>query len=75
MSNSLYEQYGQQQILYSSNPMLQRFMQFRNDFFRNNFSRDPRQTVQNLISSGQMSQSQFNILGQQATQLQKMLNL
>lgn len=70
MSNSLYEQYGQQQMPYSSNPMLQRFMQFRN-----NFSGDPRQTVQNLISSGQMSQSQFNILAQQATQLQKMLNL
>lgn len=68
MSNPLYEQYGQQ-IQYN-NPLLERYLQFKN-----NFQGDPRQTVQNLLTTGQMSQYQFNILAQQATQLQKMLNL
>lgn len=69
MSNPLYEQYGQPQVQYN-NPLLQRYLQFKNSF-----QGDPRQTVQNLLATGQMSQSQFNTLAQQATQLQKMLNL
>lgn len=69
--NSLYEQYGPQQPeQQTGNPMIQRFLQFRNSF-----SGDPRQTVQNLIASGRLSQSQFNMLAQQATQLQKMFHL
>lgn len=48
--------------------MLQRFNQFRSTF-----SGDPKQAVQNLLNSGQMSQQQFNQLQQMATQFQKML--
>jgi hypothetical protein len=62
--NPLFQQYGNQ------NNMLQQFMQFKQTF-----NGDPKQTVQQLLSSGKMSQSQFNQLAQQASQLQKMFNL
>jgi hypothetical protein len=62
--NPLFQQYGNQ-----SN-MLQQFMQFKQTF-----NGDPKQTVQQLLNSGKMSQSQFNQLAQQASQLQKMFNL
>lgn len=48
--------------------MLQRFNQFRSTF-----SGDPKQAVQNLLNSGQMSQQQFNQLQQMASQFQKMM--
>ena len=48
--------------------MLQRFNQFRSTF-----SGDPKQVVQNLLNSGQMSQQQFNQLQQMASQFQKMM--
>lgn len=41
--------------------MIQQFNQFRN-----NFIGDPKQAVMNLISSGQMSQQQFDQLSQMA---------
>ena len=41
--------------------------------FRANFQGDPQQQVQQLLNSGQMSQSQFNQLSQMATQIQNML--
>ena len=41
--------------------MLQQFNQFRN-----NFQGDPKQAVMNLLSSGRMSQDQFNHLSQMA---------
>lgn len=61
-----------------NNPMLGRFGNIQNfmsqfNQFRNNFQGDPKQQVQQLISSGRMSQSQFNQLSQMATQLQNML--
>ena len=62
--NPLFQQYGQQ-----SN-MLQQFMQFKKTF-----NGDPKQTVQMLLNSGKMSQSQFNQLAQQASQIQKMFGL
>ena len=62
--NPLFQQYGNQ-----SN-MLQQFMQFKQTF-----NGDPKQTVQQLLNSGKMSQEQFNQLAQQASQLQKMFNL
>lgn len=45
---------------------------FMNAFnqFRSTFSGDPRQRVQQLLNSGQMSQEQFQQLSQMATQLQ-----
>ena len=37
--------------------------------FKNNFQGEPRQEVQKLLNSGQMSQAQFNQLAQQAQQI------
>lgn len=37
--------------------------------FRNHFQGDPRQQVQNLLNSGQMTQEQFNQLSNMANQL------
>ena len=51
-------------------PLLQQFLNFKKGF-----SGDPKQTVQYLLNSGRMSQDQFNRLANQATQIQKMLNL
>lgn len=48
--------------------LVQQFQQFRNSF-----RGDPRQQVQNLLNSGQMSQDQFNQLQQMAQQFQQML--
>lgn len=45
--------------------MMQQFNQFRS-----NFQGDPRQAVMNLLSSGQMSQEQFNQLSQMARTFQ-----
>lgn len=46
------------------NPMLQRFLQFRNGFNGN-----PQQIVQNMLNSGRLSQAQFNRYAQQANEL------
>ena len=49
--------------------MMQQFAQFR----RMMQGRNPQQMVQNLLQSGQMSQTQFEQLKQQASELQKIL--
>ena len=51
------------------------FSNFLNQFnqFRSNFQGDPKQQVQSLISSGAMSQEQFNQLSELAKQFQGML--
>ena len=49
--------------------MMQQFAQFR----RMMQGRNPQQMVQNLLSSGQMTQAQFEQLKQQASELQKIL--
>ena len=54
-----------------SNPMGNMLSQFNK--FRSAFNGDPRQEVQKLLQSGQMSQEQFNQLSQAATQFQKMM--
>ena len=41
--------------------------------FRQNFTGDPRQQVQQLLNSGKMTQEQYNQLSQMATQIQNML--
>lgn len=48
--------------------MLQRFMQFRN-----NFNGDPRMQIQQMLNSGQITQSQYNQAVQMAQQIQQML--
>ena len=49
--------------------MMQNFAQFK----RMMQGRNPQQMVQNLLSSGQMSQAQFEQLKQQASEMQKIL--
>lgn len=39
--------------------------------FRNSFKGDPKQQVQQLLNTGQMSQEQFNQLSQLANQFQR----
>lgn len=67
--NPLFSDYGNQQNQNPS-PLLQQFLNFKKGF-----SGDPKQTVQYLLNSGKMSQEQFNTLANQATNLQKMLNI
>ena len=47
--------------------MIQQFQQFRQQF-----QGDPKQEVQNLLNSGQMSQQQYNQLQGMATQFQNL---
>lgn len=65
MSNPLFNMMGGNNM---QNPMLQQFMQFRN-----NFKGDARQQVQQLLNSGRVSQQQYDQAVQMANQLQKMM--
>lgn len=60
--NPLFEQMNQ-------NTMIAQFEKFKSSFTGN-----PRDIVQGMLNSGQMTQEQFNRLSEQATQLQKLLN-
>ena len=63
MSNPLYEQFGGQQ---NNNG----FSDFMNDFQRlQQTVKNPKQEVERLLQSGQMSQQTFNSLAQQADQI------
>ena len=67
--NPFYNQNGPaQNNPFGNNPMVNMFQQFLQ--FKNNFQGDPRQKVQELLNSGQMSQQQFNHLSQLAQQFQ-----
>lgn len=76
MANPLFSRFNQNGSNFagSRGPMnnmmglMQRFQQFRN-----NFQGDPREQVQQLLNSGQMSQEQFNQLSQMASQFQNMI--
>lgn len=74
MANPLFNKFNQNASQMIPGPfgnmmnLLQRFQQFRNTF-----QGDPRQQVQNLLNSGQMTQDQFNQLSQMAEQLQHMI--
>ena len=63
MANPLYGQFGGQQ---SNNG----FSNFMSEFHRlQQTVKNPRQEVERLLQSGEMSQSDFNRLGQMANQL------
>ena len=68
MANQLFNMLGGQQNM---NPMTNLVNQLNQ--FRQSFSGDPRQQVQQLLNSGRMSQNQYNQLSQMATQIQNML--
>jgi hypothetical protein len=62
MANPLYNQLGGT----SSNPMLQRLMEFKKTINGN-----PQQIVQNMLNSGKVSQAQMNQYVQQANEIYK----
>lgn len=51
-----------------NNPMLQQFNQFKS-----NFKGDPKQQVQNMLNSGQLTQEQYNKAVQTANMLSSIL--
>lgn len=68
MSNQLFHALGGQ---HQMNPMTNLVNQLNQ--FRQSFSGDPKEQVQQLLNSGRMSQAQYNQLSQMATQIQNML--
>lgn len=66
MANKLYNQFGRQ-----DNPFEQIAQQARE--FRKQFPGNPRQEVERLLQSGQMSQAQFNQYSQIAQQVAQMM--
>ena len=69
-ASSLFNLFGQQTPMINGGfaNMMSQFQQFKQ-----NFSGDPKQRVQQLLDSGQMTQQQFNQLSQMATQFQNMM--
>ena len=54
----------------SNNDFISRFKKFRQSF-----SGDPQQQVQQLLNSGKVSQEQYNAAVQKAQQLSRLLNM
>lgn len=69
--SSLFNMFGNNQMPQSNNGLFGMINQFNQ--FKQNFSGDPRQQVQQLLDSGQMTQQQFNQLSKAATQFQQMM--
>ena len=70
MSNSIFNVLGPQRID-KGNDLTQMLTQFNE--FKSMFKGDPKQQVQSLLRSGQMSQEQFKQLAEQADQLRAFL--
>ena len=66
MANNLYKQFGRQ-----NNPFEQLMQQAQE--FKKQFNGNPRQEVERLLRTGQMSQSQFNQYSQIAQQVAQMM--
>ena len=64
MSSPLYESLGNKQ----QPNIIERFQKFKESF-----SGDPKQQVQQLLNSGKVSQAQYNKAVQMANQLQKLI--
>ncbi len=67
MSNPLFGMMGNQM---QANPLMQRLQQF-SQMFRG----DPKQQVQQLLSSGRVNQAQYNQAMQMAQQMARMLGI
>lgn len=69
--NPLFNMFGNQ----SANGPFGNMNQVINQYnqFKSNFQGDPKQQVQNLLNSGQMSQEQFNQLSNMAQAFQALL--
>ena len=84
MINPLFERIGNNQQTnqnygaapnYQSNNPISNMTNMMKSFnqFKNSFTGDPKQTVMNLLSSGQMSQTQFGQLQEMAKQFSKLI--
>lgn len=73
MANQLFNVLGNKSALPVPFSNMQNMMQRLNQF-RQSFKGDPKEQVQQLLNSGQMTQDQYNQLSQMATQIQNMLN-
>jgi hypothetical protein len=73
MSSPLYQMYGQPQ---QPAPQSQQPQNIISEFmnFRNNFQGDPKARVMNMLTSGRVSQEEYNQAVQQANQLYSMMN-
>lgn len=69
-ASSLFNMFGQQ-TPQMNNGFANMMSQFQR--FKQSFNGDPKQQVQQLLDSGQMTQQQFNQLSQMATQMQNMM--
>ena len=74
MSSPLYQMYGQQPQQPAQQPQQPQNIvsEFMN--FRNNFKGDPKAQVMNMLTSGRVSQAEYNQAVQQANQLYSMMN-
>ena len=70
MPNPLFQQLSQNNGNGFNNPfqMIQKFNEFRQ-----NFTGDPKQMVEQLLQSGRMSQQDFNKYSQMASEFQKLV--
>lgn len=64
MSNPLYDQFGQ----VNNDNIMNRFKQFQQTF-----KGDPRQMIQNMLNSGQITQEQLNNAMNKANQLMRFI--
>lgn len=71
MSNPLFNALGGGKMPGAMGQFQQMMQQFQR--FRNNFQGDPKQEVEKLLQSGQMSQAQLNQLQAMAQQFQSFL--
>lgn len=69
MANQLFSMLGNNNSL----PFNMQEIAERLNQFKQSFTGDPKQQVQQLLNSGRMSQNQYNRLSQLATQIQNML--
>lgn len=70
--NPILEQLNRTQTTVSRNNPIEMLKQF-NEFKRSMQGKDPQKIVMDLLNSGRMSQQQFELLKQQAEQLQNFL--
>lgn len=64
MSNPLYDQFGR----VNNDNIMNRFRQFQNSF-----KGDPRQMIQNMLNSGQITQEQLNSAMDKANQMMRFI--
>ena len=67
MVNSLFNQYGNKG---QYDDLVRQFNQFKN-----NFSGDPKQQIQNMLNSGRITQQQYDDAVQKANALARMLGM